>query len=291
MNRPALFGFARLLYAHVGQSKRLLSVVFYFQFILLVEFDLAYGGECSCSFAGAVDIEHDDPERVLGRASAVVPFPEAHRTIRHHNDVHSAALRPCRSGPPGAAKSAAAKATGNSAGIPTIAFDLGAMQSSLVGGSGERLRAALKVVEAVSQGRALFIATCNSITSLPPELRRRFTLGTFFFDLPSAAERELIWRIYEKRYGVSGERPDDEGWTGAEIKECCRKAGRLKMPLRQAAQYTVPISKSAAEQVKSLRQQASGKFISASNAGLYRFEETTITSAPGASRRIRAVEG
>jgi hypothetical protein len=193
-------------------------------------------------------------------------------------------------GPPGAAKSAAAKATGNSAGIPTIAFDLGAMQSSLVGGSGERLRAALKVVEAVSQGRALFIATCNSITSLPPELRRRFTLGTFFFDLPSAAERELIWHIYEKKYGVSGDRPDDEGWTGAEIKECCRKAGRLKMPLRQAAQYTVPISKSAAEQVKSLRQQASGKFISASNAGLYRFEETTITSAQGASRRIRAVE-
>jgi len=193
-------------------------------------------------------------------------------------------------GPPGAAKSAVAKATGNSAGIPTIAFDLGAMQSSLVGGSGERLRAALKVVEAVSQGRALFIATCNSIASLPPELRRRFTLGTFFFDLPSAAERELIWQIYERKYGVSGDRPDDDGWTGAEIKECCRKAGRLKMPLRQAAQYTVPISKSAAEQVKSLRQQASGKFISASNAGLYRFEETTIASAPGASRRIRAVE-
>ena len=87
----------------------------------------------------------------------------------------------------------------------------------------------------------------------------------------------------------SGERPDDEGWTGAEIKECCRKAGRLKMPLRHAAQYTVPISKSVAEQVKSLRQQASGKFISASNTGLYRFEEAS-TSAAGASRRIRAVE-
>jgi SpoVK/Ycf46/Vps4 family AAA+-type ATPase len=161
-------------------------------------------------------------------------------------------------GPAGAAKSALAKAIGNTAGIPTIAFDLGAMQSSLVGGSGERLRAALSVVEAVSQGRALFIATCNSIASLPPELRRRFTLGTFFFDLPSADEREVIWRIYEKRYSVSGERPEDEGWTGAEIKECCRKAGRLGVPLRRAAEDTVPISKSAAEQIKSLRQQASG---------------------------------
>ncbi len=46
----------------------------------------------------------------------------------------------------------------------------------------------------------LFIATSNSIASLPPELRRRFTLGTFFFDLPTAEERETIWRIYLKKY-------------------------------------------------------------------------------------------
>jgi len=56
-------------------------------------------------------------------------------------------------GQPGSAKSARAKATGNTAGIPTIAFDLTAMESSLVGASGDRLRTALKVVEAVSQGR------------------------------------------------------------------------------------------------------------------------------------------
>jgi SpoVK/Ycf46/Vps4 family AAA+-type ATPase len=74
-------------------------------------------------------------------------------------------------GPPGAAKSAVAKAAGNSAGIPTVAFDLTAMQSSLVGGSGEGLRASLQVVDAISQGRSLWIATCNSITSLPPKLR------------------------------------------------------------------------------------------------------------------------
>jgi hypothetical protein len=197
-------------------------------------------------------------------------------------------------GPAGAAKSAVAKATGNMAGISTIAFDLAAMQSSLVGGSGERLREALKVVEAVSQGRALFIATCNSIASLPPELRRRFTLGTFFFDLPCAEEREAIWRIYEKRYNVSGERPDDDGWTGAEIKECCRKAARLGLSLQRAAGYTVPISRSAAEQIRSLRQQASGKFISASTAGVYRYEETATVPAGAstvASRRIRTMEG
>ena len=74
-------------------------------------------------------------------------------------------------GPPGAAKSAVGKAAGATAGIPTVAFDLSAMQSSLVGDRQET-GAALQVVDAISQGRSLWIATCNSITSLPPELRR-----------------------------------------------------------------------------------------------------------------------
>ena len=172
-------------------------------------------------------------------------------------------------GPPGAAKSAVAKAAGNSTGIPTLAFDLTAMQSSLVGGSGERLRAALQVVDAISQGRSLWIATCNSITSLPPELRRRFTLGTFFFDLPTAEERQAIWSIYRVKWQLDGELPRDEGWTGAEIKECCRKAWRLNIPLSESAQYIVPIARSAADQIERLRRQASGRFLSASRPGVY----------------------
>jgi len=191
-------------------------------------------------------------------------------------------------GPPSAAKSAVAKATGNTAGIPTIAFDLAAMESSLVGASTDRLRTALKIIDAVSQGRMLFIATCNSIASLPPELRRRFTLGTFFFDLPTEEEREIIWQIYFKKYGVTGELPNDEGWTGAEIKECCRKAHRLGMTLVQAAKYIVPVSRSAAEQVKALRQMASGKFISASTPGVYQYQQNQ--SVPR-GRVIRDLEG
>jgi hypothetical protein len=191
-------------------------------------------------------------------------------------------------GPPGTAKSAIAKATGNTAGIPTIAFDFGAMQNSLVGASGERLRAALQVVDAVSSGRSLWIATCNSIGVLPPELRRRFTLGTFFFDLPTKDERAAIWKIHTAKYAVSGARPDDEGWTGAEIKECCRKAYRLKLSLQESAQYIVPVSRSAAEQIKALRQQASGKFLSASNPGVYQFQEAAVI--PKAGRAFRNLE-
>jgi SpoVK/Ycf46/Vps4 family AAA+-type ATPase len=146
------------------------------------------------------------------------------------------------------------------------------------------LRTALKIVDAVSQGRSLFIATCNKIATLPPELRRRFTLGTFFFDLPSTEERGTIWKIYTGKYATSGEPPDDEGWTGAEIEECCRKAYRLKITLQEAARYIVPLSRSASEEVKSLRLQASGKFISASAPGVYQYEEAG--AAPKGVKRV-----
>ena len=192
-------------------------------------------------------------------------------------------------GPAGAAKSAVAKAAGATAGIPTVAFDLAAMQSSLVGGSGERLRAALQVVDAISQGRSLWIATCNSITTLPPELRRRFTLGTFFFDLPSAAERKAIWDIYLKKWNLNRELPDDEGWTGAEIKECCRKAWRLKLSLPESAEYIVPVSRSAADQIEALRRQASGRFLSASHPGVFTAESRQMAVSAG-KRTFRDAE-
>jgi hypothetical protein len=192
-------------------------------------------------------------------------------------------------GPPGTAKSAVGKAAGATVGIPTVAFDLSAMQDSLVGGSGERLRAALQVVDAISQGRSLWIATCNSITSLPPELRRRFTLGTFFFDLPSAEERAAIWNIYRTKWDLSGDLPDDDGWTGAEIKECCRKAWRLKLSLKESAEYIVPVSRSAADQIESLRRQATGRFLSGSTPGIFTLEPLQVPVGAG-RRTFRSTE-
>lgn len=176
-------------------------------------------------------------------------------------------------GPPGAAKSAVAKAAGNEANIPTVSIDLGGMKGSLVGESERRLRTALQVVDAISSGSTLFIATCNSIGVLPPELRRRFTFGTFFFDLPTAAEREKIWGIYEKKYELEGPRPPDDGWTGAEIRQCCQIAWRLKRPLTYAAGFIVPVARAAADQINGLRKQASGRFISANVPGVYQFTE------------------
>lgn len=189
-------------------------------------------------------------------------------------------------GPPGAAKSAIAKAAGNEAGIPTIAVDMGGMKASLVGESEQRFRQALKVVDAVSQKRALFLATCNSIAILPPELRRRFTFGTFFFDLPSREERAAIWSIYLKKFEVTKQPlPADEGWTGAEIRQCCSLAWRLRRPLVECAKFIVPVSRSAADQIEKLRNDASGRFISAAVEGYYEYKKK-IATAGAAGRAI-----
>ena len=185
-------------------------------------------------------------------------------------------------GPPGAAKSAIAKATGNETNIPTIQVDLGAMKGSLVGQSEQQLRQALDVIDAVSQGQTLFIATCNSFGNLPPELKRRFTLGTFFFDLPSTEERATIWSLYQTRYSLGSQAlPSDSGWTGAEIKQCCDVAYRLGRSLVEAAKFVVPVAVSAADKIDALRKQASGKFIDASRSGIYQHTPPAPAQATG----------
>jgi hypothetical protein len=194
-------------------------------------------------------------------------------------------------GPPGTGKSAVAKGAGSLAEAEVISIDTGAMTGSLVGQSQAKIRSAFATFKAVSQGKGLFIATCNKIAALPPELRRRFTLGTFYIDLPNAEERAAIWPLWLKKYAamegskltLKSEQPDDEGWTGAEIKACCDVAYRANISLKEAASYIVPVSKSSADQIKALRQMASGKFISASKAGIYQYVENEADAAAAAS--------
>ena len=178
-------------------------------------------------------------------------------------------------GPPGSAKSMVAKATGKEAGVPTIMLDLGGMKGGLVGKSEAQLRNAFKIINAVGGGRAFFIMTCNKVADLPPELRRRFTSGTFFFDLPTEEERSKIWPLYFEKYGVHASQladVNDEGWTGAEIRNCCRLAYRQGLMLKDAANFIVPVSKSAAAQIETLRRQASGAYLSANTVGVYRYD-------------------
>jgi len=129
------------------------------------------------------------------------------------------------------------------------------------------------------------VATCNDISRLPPEFTRaeRFD-GVFFFDLPRRAEKIGIWEMYlsEFRLDATQSRPADEGWTGAEIKSCCRLAALLDLPLVQAAENVVPITTTSAESVEKLRDWAHGRCLSADVPGIYRREAVS-----GPRRRIR----
>lgn len=187
-------------------------------------------------------------------------------------------------GPPGAAKSAFAKALGNEGQIPTVSLDLGGIKGSLVGESEGRMRAAMSVITAISGGRPFFVATCNAISVLPPELRRRFTVGTMFFDLPTKAERDTIWPIYLAKYGLPEQPiPACDGWTGAEIRQCADMADRLGLSLVEAARFVVPVSVSAREKIQALRQEASGRYLSASTDGVF---QHNVGSIPTPSRNV-----
>lgn len=189
-------------------------------------------------------------------------------------------------GPPGAAKSAMAKAIGNEGDIPTVTFDLGGIKGSLVGESEMRMRKALSVVTAISGGRPFFVATCNAISILPPELRRRFTVGTMFFDLPSEEEQAIIWNIYLKKFAIDTKQklPQTEGWTGAEIRQCCDLADRLHMSLIDAAKFVIPVATSAREKIETLRKEASGRYLDASGKGVYVYNARKLTTS--ANRNI-----
>lgn len=174
-------------------------------------------------------------------------------------------------GPPGAAKSATAKEVGQLAGIPTIQLDLGALKGSLVGESEGRIREALKVIDSVSGGRTLWLATCNAIGNLPVELRRRFKYGTWFFDLPAFDERVDIWKLYCEKYDLLSPEREllDEALTGAEIESVCEIAWRIGSDVEFARQYIVPVYISAKQQIAELREIAKGRYLSASVAGVY----------------------
>ena len=128
------------------------------------------------------------------------------------------------------------------------------------------------------------VCTANDVTKLPPEFCRaeRFD-GLFFLDLPGKEQKQAIWRMFLDLFGIEGDQrlPDDQNWTGAEIRACCRLAALLDVPLVQAAQNIVPVAITAAESVDQLRNWASGRCLSADISGVY----TNASGSCGKSRR------
>ena len=126
--------------------------------------------------------------------------------------------------------------------------------------------------------RSVFVvATANNVTDLPPELLRKGRWDELFaVDLPSTVERAAIFRIHLAARG----RPVElgaaaevlaatEGFTGAEIEAVVNEAlyaafdaGARELAvgdLLEAARATVPLSRTAAEQVQAIRDWAKGR--------------------------------
>ncbi len=135
------------------------------------------------------------------------------------------------------------------------------------------------------------MVTSNNISLLPPEFARaeRFD-ALYFFDLPTSEEREAIWQIYLKMYGLEKQkrvRINDADWTGAEIRECCRLAAIMECSLSEASMYIVPYARTSAEPLKNLREWANGRCLSTSSPGLFNLSKREQTVSVGGRKVTR----
>ena len=192
-------------------------------------------------------------------------------------------------GIPGMGKSEIAKAAGTEGNIPTVILDAGGMKNKYVGDSETNHRIAFKVISAISSGQVMFIATSNRISKLPPELRRRFTLGTWFFDSSTKSQRQAIWNVWVEHYLSKSDEDtsieefsgnwdfvkESKEWSGAEIRQCCDIAWQFGISLKEASSYVVPVVTSAPSMIKSLREEADNSFLSASLPGTYKMNRLT----------------
>jgi hypothetical protein len=196
-------------------------------------------------------------------------------------------------GHPGAGKTVVAKALGNEADVLVIQADMGAMKASHVGESEQNVRAFFNMLLAIAgEGGAFIVATCNSTGALTTEIRRRFKSGFYFVDLPDRAEKDSIWSIHMKRYGISAQPlPNDSEWTGAEIENCCEKADNYGITLVEAAGTIVPIAKSQPQLIEERRREAHGGMLSAATGETYLLpsenEAKQQTPAKAGGRNVR----
>ncbi len=185
---------------------------------------------------------------------------------------------------PGCAKSAFAAAIRNEAACECMRWDMGGMKDSLVGSSEKRIRNVLKVTDSMSGGHILMIATCNGLAGVPAPVISRFSLGCYFFDLPTKAEGLALWAIKRKKYNIPADQPNptEAPLSGREIQQCCFLADDLQIPLAEAILYITPYHATNAKEIEAMRAQAHNRWLSASTPGFY-----TKTVEQGRARAVQ----
>lgn len=170
----------------------------------------------------------------------------------------------------GCGKSLVAKAAANEFEAKAIRFDINACKGSLVGESEKQIRAAMDILHAIGGDRVFFIASMNQIASLPPELRRRFAAGTWYFDVPDESSRHDIWRICAAQFGVEWDGYDADMLTGADIRDIAQRSHELRCSTTEAAKYHVPLCKAAPDAISQSRDDATNRYLDANYGGPYK---------------------
>ena len=175
-------------------------------------------------------------------------------------------------------------------GKPVINYDLAAMEHEHVGKSARNMRNANRCLDAIGDNKIWLVATANKLDGLPPELISRFQLGgIYFFDMPTPEEQAGIVKIKLAAYGLDAnqELPPMVGWTGRDIDNCANKARLFGKSMMDVARFIVPLHESHHDEIEGIRQAASGRFLSASKAGVYQYTPSPIKHEP----TTKVVEG
>jgi ATP-dependent 26S proteasome regulatory subunit len=158
-------------------------------------------------------------------------------------------------------------------------------QSSGISDGGTTARVFASFITWLQEKKApvFVVATANRIEDLPPELLRKGRFDEIFFvDLPTAAEREEIFRIHIKKrkrdvakFDVTALAEEADGYSGAEIEQAIISAlydafdaGRdiTTEDLLSNVRTSVPLSRTMSEQIDELRYWASTRARNASGA-------------------------
>ena len=146
------------------------------------------------------------------------------------------------------------------------------------GGVSQRLLGSFLTWLQEKRADVFVVATANDLSKLPPELLRKGRFDEIFFvDLPTPAEREQILRIHlglrkvdPAEFDLAALAAASDGFSGAEIEQAVI-AGALRSLqaggdfttalLLEELKGTVPLSVSRAEDIRALREWASGRFV------------------------------
>lgn len=240
----------------------------------------------------------------------------------------------CLCGAPGTGKTLIAKALGNEVGKKTYSIDLGRCKGKYVGESEAATRKLYnrldvmspliayydEINEQISSGGGdehsvdksqlhttltwlndhttdvFVIMTANDISTMHMALLRSGRVDAIWYvGLPGKEQRNRIWTICQAKYEIVGqERPDDEGWAGAEIEACCRLADNMGYSLIEAAKFITPTSIRAEEQINALKRWANGRVLDAESGGMFimdKVEKAALEAANGQrlKRKVRRI--